>query len=61
MDALALDNSVARVRALTAIVQVGSRLLEVGELDERLKAIEGALGPRLERTAEKSRFGRGVA
>jgi len=40
MDALALDNSVARVRALTSIVQVGSKLLEVGELEDRLVSLE---------------------
>jgi len=46
VDALALENSVARVRALTAIVQVGARLLETGELEERLVALEAALEPR---------------
>lgn len=49
LDALALDNSVARVRALTAIVQVGARLLEVGELEQRVLALEAVLQPRIER------------
>jgi hypothetical protein len=45
-DALGLENSVARVRALTAIVQVGARLLETGELEERVTALEATIGPR---------------
>lgn len=47
-DALSLDPSVARVRALTTIVQVGARLLEVGELEERLAAVEATLHPRID-------------
>ena len=47
LDALGLENSIARVRALTAIVQVGGRLLEVGELEDRVTAIEAVLGPRI--------------
>ena len=43
-DALSLENSVARVRALTAIVQVGARLLESGELADRVTALEAAVG-----------------
>ena len=46
LDALGLDNSVARVRALTAIVQVGARLLEVGEFEDRLAALESAIRQR---------------
>jgi hypothetical protein len=42
-DALGLENSVARVRALTAIVQVGARLLETGEIEERVAALEAAV------------------
>lgn len=45
-DALGLENSVARVRALTAIVQVGARLLETGELEQRMSALEASLGAR---------------
>ena len=48
-DCLALENSIARVRAITAIVQVGARLLEVGELEERVRAIEATLQPSVER------------
>src|SRR5215207_6658010 len=43
-DALGPENSVARVRAITAIVQVGARLLEAGEIEERVTALEAAMG-----------------
>jgi hypothetical protein len=46
MDALGLDSSIARVRALIAAALAGARLLEVGDQEERLAAIESALGPR---------------
>ena len=42
-DALALDNSVARVRTLLAIVQTGVKFYETTELDERLRNIEEVL------------------
>ena len=47
VDALSLENSVARSRVLIAVVQAGARLLEVGELEERLDSLEAAVGPRL--------------
>jgi hypothetical protein len=37
------------VRAITSIAQVGARLLEVGELEERVRALEATLNPRAER------------
>ena len=46
LDCLGLENSIARARALTAIVQVGARLLEVGELEDRLAALEAAFASR---------------
>jgi len=46
LDALALDNSVARVRAITAIVQVGAKLLEVSEFEHRLASLEDVLQSR---------------
>ena len=46
-DALSLDNGVARVRALGYLAQVATSLLEKGEHEERLTAIEAALGPRI--------------
>ncbi len=46
-DALSMENSVARGRLLIAAAQVAAKLLEVGELEERLRTVETALGPRL--------------
>ena len=47
LDALSLENSVARTRVLIAGVQAAAKLLEVGEHEERLRAIEAAIGPRV--------------
>ncbi len=47
-EALSLDNSVPRVRALTGIAQVATQLLEKGELEQRLTALESAVRPRAE-------------
>ena len=46
IDALSLDNSVPRSRVLIAGAIAAARLLEVGEQEERLEALEAALGPR---------------
>jgi hypothetical protein len=48
-DALGLENSVARGRLLIAATQAATKLLEVGELEQRLEAVESALKPRLVR------------
>jgi hypothetical protein len=50
LDALSLENSVARGRLLVACALAGAKLLEVGELDERLTAVEATLKPRLVKT-----------
>ena len=42
LDTLSLDNSVARSRTLIAVVVAGARLLETGELDVRITALEAA-------------------
>ena len=47
LDTLNLANSIARNRALMSAVLAGAKLLEVGEHEERLAAIEAALGPRV--------------
>ena len=47
LDTLALENSVARNRTLLAAGLAFARLKEVGDHEERLAAIEAALGPRL--------------
>jgi hypothetical protein len=46
VDAVGLDNSIARCRVLVAIVGAGARLLEVGELEDRVVALEAAMKPR---------------
>ena len=50
-DALGLNNDLGRVRALGYLAQVATTLLEKGETDERLTAVETALGPRLDKRA----------
>ena len=47
LDTLGLENSVARNRAIMSGVLAATKLLEVGEQEERLLAIESALGPHL--------------
>ncbi len=54
-DALGLENSVARVRTLIALVQAGARLLEITEMEDRLRALEAAMGPRLQTVKEGRR------
>ena len=55
IDALRLENSLGRVRALGYLAQVAVMLLEKGEHEERLEAIEAALGPRLINDKNKGR------
>ncbi len=49
-DGLGMEISVARGRLLIAATQALTKLLEVGELEERLAAVEAALKPRLVKT-----------
>jgi uncharacterized small protein (DUF1192 family) len=44
LDALGLENSIARCRVLIAAATAASRLLEVGELEARLAVLEAAAG-----------------
>ena len=46
LDTLGLDNSVARSRTLIAAAQAATRLLEAGELEARLAALEAAMDER---------------
>ena len=55
LDALGLDNSLSRCRALGYLAQVSISLLEKGEMEERLAAIEEAIGPRLVSSSDKRR------
>jgi hypothetical protein len=50
VDTLGLDNSVARARTLAYLAQSATKLLEVGELEQRLSDVEAALKPRLVKT-----------
>ena len=47
LDLLGLENSVARNRALISGVLAAAKLHEVGEMEERMAAVEAALGPRV--------------
>ncbi len=47
LDTLGLENSIARSRAIAYLAQVALKVLEVGEFQERLQALEAAIGPRL--------------
>ena len=44
LDTLGLENSIARARTLGYLVGVASKLLETGELEERLAILEAAHG-----------------
>jgi hypothetical protein len=44
-DAFGLDNGIARLRVLIATATAATKLLEVGEFEDRLAALEGALDP----------------
>ncbi len=43
LDTLGLENSIARARTLGYLVGVAAKLLEVGELEERLAYLEAAV------------------
>lgn len=45
VDTLGLENSVARSQTIAAIAQVALKTLEVADVEERVKALETALGP----------------
>jgi len=46
-DTLGLENTVARARTLAYLAQMATKLLEVRDFEERLAALEAAVGPRL--------------
>jgi hypothetical protein len=47
VDALGLENSIARARTLAYLAQTAAKLLELGDLEVRLREVESALEPRL--------------
>ena len=54
LDTLGLENSVARSRTLAYLAQVALKALEVCELEERVRALEQLLGPRLQAMGGRS-------
>ena len=54
-DALNLDNNISRVRALGYLAQVSVTLLEKGELEERLQAVENAIEPHIVKSVSVGR------
>ena len=46
LDTLSLENSIARSRTLAYLSQVALKALEVGEFEERLRALEATVAPR---------------
>ena len=59
LDCLGLENSIARSRTLAYLAQVAVKLLEVGELEERVRALESVLHPRLDERAAQEKDRRG--
>jgi hypothetical protein len=53
LDTLSLENSVARSRTLAYLAQVALKALEVGELAERIDALERLVAPRLEKAGKR--------
>lgn len=47
LDTLSMENSIARSRTLVYLAQVALKVMEVGDFQERLQALEAAVGPRL--------------
>ena len=44
IETMALENSISRNRAIAGMVATGARLIETGELEERIAALELATG-----------------
>ncbi len=58
-ETLALENSISRNRVITQIVTAGAKLLEVGELEDRLRALEAIQKERQADADETDAFGFG--
>ncbi len=58
VDTFALENSVARNRTLAYLAQVAVNLLEKGELEDRVEALESVMRPRLVERSGQARPGR---
>ncbi len=55
LDTLSMENSIARSRTLGYLGQVALKVLEVGDFQERLQALEAAIGPRLRQPTGRRR------
>ena len=53
LDTLSLENSVARSRTLAYLAQIALKALEVGELAERIEALERLVAPRMEKAGKR--------
>jgi len=53
LDTLSLENSVACSRTLAYLAQIALKALEVGELAERIDALERLVAPRLEKAGKR--------
>ena len=53
LDTLSLENSVARSRTLAYLAQVAWTALEVGQLADRIDALERLVAPRLAKAAKR--------
>jgi len=56
-ETLALENTISRNRVLAQIVAAGAKLLEVGELEERLRTLEALVRERRAEGDERDAFG----
>jgi len=52
IDALGLENSIVRARTLISAAMAAAKLLETGELEERIVTLEAAIGVGRERSAD---------
>ena len=52
IETLALENSIARNRALAGFAAVGAKSIEIGDLEERLRALEAAKVQRADEEAD---------
>ena len=55
LDTLGLENGVNRNRTLGSLAQTAAKLLETGELEARLEALESVLEPRLKQAGGRGR------
>jgi hypothetical protein len=53
IDTLRLENGAVRNRTMGSLSQIAMKLLGIGEHEERLRAIEDVLGPKLKRDGRR--------